>query len=363
MSKLKFLVLGVGGAGCAVLDHIIKSGCCENITFVAADTETESLDSSKAHHKIPLSLKTVWGRNANSSVKATGQAVKRAKRDITGYVTNVNMAFIIAGIGRDTGTGAAPVIANIIRKMGVLTIGIAYMPFLCNGQNCFEAARIGLENFKKNVDSLLVVENENLVNISDDTLLFSDAYKMADEVARQVVLGLTGTLSKHGFVELSFSELKSALHGAGTLLMSLGIGEGEERAKLAVQCAMISKNFPPLPWEAAKHIVVIMTTGPDVKLQEVMCVANSIKTNLMPATQLIFGHVIDEEDVGESIKVALFITSYPQYQQFSKYEAASGQQIQDEDDSPILYHSFNTFLEQQAKRHKIQSTSKSTIDA
>ena len=353
MSKLKFLVLGVGGAGCAVLDHIIESGCCENITFIAVDTESETLEQRKAQHKILLSPKTLWGRDTNKSAKTAGWAAKRAKHDLAGYVADANMAFIIAGMGRDTGTGAAPVIAKIIRKMGVLTIGIAYMPFLCDGQNCLETAQSGLENLKKNVDSMLVVDNENLVNLPDDTLLFSDAYKMADEVARQAVLGLTGSLSKNGFIELSFSELKAALRGAGTLLMSLGLGEGDERAKLAIQCAMISENFPPLPWEAAKHIIAIMTTGSDVKLQEVMCVANRIKTNMIPATQLIFGHVIDEEDAGEDIKVMLLITFYPRYQQLLKYEAGSCQQIQDEDDSPILYHSFNAFLEQQAKRHWI----------
>ncbi len=308
MSEIKTAVIGVGGAGCAVLDHIIQSGCGENIVFIAVDTDMKSLDRSSAHYKITLSTKSIWGRKMSSTLGTVRHAAKCSRGDIAGCLVDTKMAFIITGMGYVTGTRAAPVIAKNIRKTGVLTIGIAYLPFLCEGQSSEETAQLGLDNFKESVDSLFVVENEHLVDLADETLPFSDAYKMTDEVSRQAVLGLTSLLNQRGFIERRFEELQDALRGAGTLMMSLGVGEGEERAKIAVRDAIA-----PIPFEGTKHIIAVMTTGSGVRLQEVMYVADSIKKEMPSSVQLLFGHVIDDEDTNLNVKVTLFVTyqSYP----------------------------------------------------
>lgn len=308
MSEIKTAVIGVGGAGCAVLDHIIQSGCGENIVFIAVDTDMKSLDRSRAHYKITLSTKSIWGRKVSSTLGTVRHAAKCSSGDIAECLADTKMAFIITGMGYVTGTAAAPVIAKNIRKTGVLTIGIAYMPFLCEGQSSEETGQLGLDNFKESVDSLFVVENEHLIDLADETLPFSDAYKMSDEVSRQAVLGLTSLLNKRGFIERRFEELQDALRGAGTVMMSLGVGEGEERAKIAVRDAIA-----PIPFEGAKHIIAVMTTGPGVRLQEVMYVADSIKKGMPSSVQLLFGHVIDDEDTNLNVKVTLFVTyqSYP----------------------------------------------------
>lgn len=175
------VVLGIGNGGCRTLDYMIESGEYEGITFIAVDSDKESLNRSKARHKILLSWNPAWGKGINGNSKAVRRAAQRAVRDIAGYLEGADMAFIIAGMGGRTGTGLAPVLAETARKMGILTVGIVFLPFQFEGLTRLKAAHLGAEKFSRSVDSMLVVDNEKL-------------WKLVDEVPRQVIQGITGLI-------------------------------------------------------------------------------------------------------------------------------------------------------------------------
>ena len=282
----KSVIFGVGNAGCRTLNHILDSGQWKKITFFAVDTDRESLNSSKAHHKVFLSGKLRRHSGINGNSKVVRCAARQSMRDIDRYLVGVDTAFVVAGMGGVTGTGFAPVLAETAREMGILTVGIAFLPFRLEGQRRLKVAHIGVENFKRSVDSMFVVDNEELL-------------KLVDEVPRQAIQGITDLIGQN------FDEVRSALTGAGSTVMGIGFENGKERVEAAVQAAV---NYPldvPLELEAASRVIVNITTGPGVKYDEVEHTMNTVSEKMKTDAKLVFGHIIDE-NVGDSVKVTLF---------------------------------------------------------
>ena len=284
------VVLGIGNGGCRTLDYMIESGEYEGITFIAVDSDKESLNRSKARHKILLSWNPAWGKGINGNSKAVRRAAQRAVRDIAGYLEGADMAFIIPGMGGRTGTGLAPVLAETARKMGILTVGIAFLPFQFEGLTRLKAAHLGAEKFSRSVDSMLVVDNEKL-------------WKLVNEVPRQDVQSVSELLGKHGFVKTSFEDIRTMLRGASSTVMGLGVESGENRMENAIRSAI---GFPfNIPVEGASRVVLCMTTGPNVRLVELERAEKSIREKMNPDARLAFGHVIDK-NIGEEVKAVLF---------------------------------------------------------
>ena len=279
----KSVIFGVGNAGCRALDHMLDSGQWGKITFVAVDADRESLNSSKAHHKVFLSGKLRRHSGINGDSKEVRCAAWQSMCNIVRYLAGVDTAFIFAGMGGITGTGVAPVFAEIARAMGILTVGITFLPFHWEGQHRLKVANIGVESFKRRVDSLFVVDNEKL----------QEFFKLADEVPLQAIQGITSLIRQN------FDEVRSALTGAGSTVMGLGFENGVESA---VQAAV---NYPLAPLEAASRVIVNITTGPGVKHDEVEHTMNTVLEKMKTDAKLVFGHIIDE-DVGDSVKVTLF---------------------------------------------------------
>ena len=258
------IVFGVGGGGGNALNHIIESGV-QGVDFVAANTDAKALNLNKAQNKIILGEKLTRGLGAGANPQVGTDAAKESMDRIKEYITGADMLFVTAGMGGGTGTGAAPVIAEAAKEMGILVVGVVTLPFSFEMQKRLKTAQGGIEHLRKNVDALLVVENDRLLQLADDKLRIVDAYKMVDEVLRQAVQRVTDLITKPGFINLDFADIKTVMSNAGSAIMGIGVGEGESRAELAAKAA-IKSPLMSIPMEGARGILLNVTTGPDVTL-------------------------------------------------------------------------------------------------
>ena len=302
----KIVVFGVGGGGGNALNHIIESNV-QGVDFVAANTDARALDMNQAPNKIILGEQLTRGLGAGADPQKGANAAKESIDRIKEYITGADMLFVTAGMGGGTGTGAAPVIAGAAKDMGVLVVGVVTKPFGFEMGKRMKTAEAGIEDLKKNVDALLIVENDKLLQMDNGMKMkIIDAYKKVDEVLRQAVQGVTDLITKSGFVNLDFADIKAILTGAGTAIMGMGEGEGEDRARKAAQSA-ITSPLMTFPVTGAKGILLNVSTGTEITLGEMSDAAAIIEETADTEAQVIWGHVIDES-LGEKVHVTLIAT-------------------------------------------------------
>lgn len=302
------IVFGVGGGGGNALNHIINCGV-EGVEFVAANTDAKALAMNKAPNKIILGEKLTRGLGAGANPQVGTDAAKESVDRIREYITGADMLFVTAGMGGGTGTGAAPIIAEIAKEMGVLVVGVVTMPFSFEMRKRLSVANEGIARLKEKVDALLVVENDRLLGLADERLRLVDAYKMVDEVLRQAVQGVTDLILKPGVINLDFADIKTVMQNSGSAIMGIGVGEGDSRAELAAKAA-IKSPLMSVPMQGATGVLLNFTTGPDVTLYEVSKATDVIKSMADPNANVIWGHIIDEE-VGETIRLTIIATGFP----------------------------------------------------
>ena len=302
----KIVVFGVGGGGGNALNHIIESNV-QGVDFVAANTDARALDANKAPNKIILGEQSTRGLGAGADPSKGANAAKESLDKIKEYISGADMLFVTAGMGGGTGTGAAPVIAGVAKDMGVLVVGVVTKPFHFEMGKRMRTAEAGIEDLKKNVDALLVVENQRLLEMENGMKMkIVDAYKKVDEVLRQAVQGVTDLITQNGFVNLDFADIKAILTGAGMAIMGMGEGEGEDRARKAAEGA-IKSPLMNLALTGATGILLNVSTGPEITLQEMTEAASIIEETADQDAQVIWGHVIDES-LGEKVRVTLIAT-------------------------------------------------------
>ncbi|MBQ3448620.1 MAG: cell division protein FtsZ [Synergistaceae bacterium] len=302
----KIVVFGVGGGGGNALNHIIESNV-QGVDFVAANTDAKALDMSQAPNKIILGETLTRGLGAGANPQVGTNAAKESIDRIKEYITGADMLFVTAGMGGGTGTGAAPVIAEAARDMGILVVGVVTKPFGFEMSKRMKTAEAGIIELKKNVDALLIVENDRLLQMDSlSKMKLVDAYKKVDEVLRQAVQGVTDLITKNGFVNLDFNDVKAILTNAGTAIMGMGEGEGEDRAAKAAKNA-IDSPLMTFPVTGASGILLNVTTGSEILLNEMADAAKIIEETADPDAQVIWGHVIDDS-LGDKVHVTLIAT-------------------------------------------------------
>ncbi|MBQ7193524.1 MAG: cell division protein FtsZ [Synergistaceae bacterium] len=302
----KIVVFGVGGGGGNALNHIIESNV-QGVDFVAANTDARALDMNMAPNKIILGEALTRGLGAGADPQVGANAAKESIDRIKEYITGADMLFVTAGMGGGTGTGAAPVIAESARDMGVLVVGVVTKPFAFEMRKRMQTADAGIESLKKNVDALLVIENDKLLQMDNGAKMkMGDAYKKVDEVLRQAVQGVTDLITKSGFINLDFADIKAILTSAGMAIMGMGEGEGEDRAKKAAENALKSPLMT-VPVTGAKGILLNVTTGTEITLGEMTDAAQIIEATADADAKVIWGHVFDES-LGDKVHVTLIAT-------------------------------------------------------
>ena len=298
----KIVVLGVGGGGCNAVNRMLASNP-EAIDFIAVNTDSTALENSAAKKKIKIGAKLTKGLGAGGRPEVGEKAAEETAAEISQALEGVDMAFITAGMGGGTGTGAAPVVARLAREMGILTVAVVTKPFKFEGPKRMKYALQGIENLKEYVDTLLVIPNQKLIETADKSTTMSDAFKMADSVLNQGVTGISDLITKPGEINVDFADVCTVISNQG--LAHFGIGEAEdiqEAAKMAITSPLLETSI-----DGAKSVIVNFTSGPDLNLIEANAAAELISEALDPEAEFIFGTVVDNT-MGEKVKVTVIAT-------------------------------------------------------
>lgn len=291
-------VIGVGGAGGNAVNNMIQSQL-EGVEFVVANTDAQALTQSKSDHRIQLGAELTAGLGAGSRPDVGRDAAIESIDDIMAQISGSNMAFITAGMGGGTGTGAAPVIAHAAREAGILTVGVVTKPFQFEGVHRMRLAEAGIEEMQKYVDTLIVIPNQNLFRIATENTTFAEAFQLADEVLHSGVRGVTDLMIRPGMINLDFSDIKTVMSEMGKALMGTGEAEGERRAIEAAEKAISNPLLDDSTMKGARAVLINITGGMDISLFEVDEATNRIREEVDPEANIIFGTTLDESLQGK----------------------------------------------------------------
>ncbi|MBT6143191.1 cell division protein FtsZ [bacterium] len=305
MAKIK--VIGVGGGGSNAVNRMIKASL-QGVEFIAINTDAQALHYSDADNKINIGKSTTRGLGAGSDPTRGKQSAEESSEDIKAQLEGVNMVFITCGLGGGTGTGAAPVVADIAKEMGILTVGVVTKPFAFEGPRRNNHADDGLIALKEKVDTLITIPNDRILSIIDKKTPITEAFTVVDDVLRQGVQGISDLITVHGMINVDFADVKTVMEDAGSALMGIGYGSGEDRAVEAAKAA-ISSPLLEMDIEGAKGILFNITGGSDLSMFEVDEAARIITEAADPDATIIFGSVINENYTGE-IKITVVATGF-----------------------------------------------------
>jgi cell division protein FtsZ len=300
-------VVGVGGGGVNAVNRMIEAGL-RGVEFIAVNTDAQTLLMSDAEVKLDIGRETTRGLGAGSDPAVGETAATEHADEIEEILKGADMVFITAGEGGGTGTGGAPVIAGIARELGALTIGVVTRPFGFEGRKRATQADLGITALKDAVDTLIVVPNDRLLQVADPSMPMVDAFRMADQVLYQGVDGITSLITTPGLINLDFADVKSVMAGAGSALMGIGIGSGEDRAAEAARAA-VSSPLLESSIDGAKGVLLSISGPTDLTLHEVNQAADAITRVAHPDANIIFGAVVDDA-IGEEVRVTVVAAGF-----------------------------------------------------
>jgi len=311
--QARIKVVGVGGSGGNAINTMIQFGL-EGVEFIAVNTDAQALNANEAAIKIPIGQAVTKGLGAGADPergrKAALEDVNRLKEAIQG----ADMVFITAGMGGGTGTGAAPVIAQLAREQGALTVGVVTKPFVFEGRQRARRAELGLATLGDHVDTLITIPNQKLISLSDEELTFVEAFRKADEVLFQAVQGISDLITQEGIVNVDFADVRTVMDNMGRALMGTGCAKGEGRARLAAEQAITSPLLDDISVEGATGVLINIVGGPDLKMREIEEAATLIQEQAHEDANIIFGASI-VEGMADMIKVAVIATGFNRSEQ------------------------------------------------
>ena len=300
-------VIGVGGAGNNAVNRMIEAGI-KNVEFIAVNTDRQALQLSKASTKIQIGEKLTRGLGAGANPDIGAQAAEESRTEVAEALRGADMVFVTAGMGGGTGTGAAPIVAGTAKEMGILTIGVVTKPFTFEGKKRLSQAERGIESLKGKVDTLVVIPNDKLLQIIDRKTSIIEAFRMADDVLRQGVQGISDLIAVPGLINLDFADVKTIMLDRGMAHMGVGRASGENRAedaaKQAIQSPMLETSI-----EGARGVIINITGGSDVGLHEANTAAELVQRSADPEANIIFGSVTDDS-MGDEIQITVIATGF-----------------------------------------------------
>ena len=290
--KPRIIVCGVGGGGCNAVNNMIASGL-SGVDFLVANTDAQALMSSRAERVLQMGLQVTEGLGAGAQPEIGRAAAEEAREEIREQLHGAHMCFVTAGMGGGTGTGAAPVIAQIAREMGILTVGVVTKPFHFEGQRRMRIAEAGIGELQTSVDTLIVIPNQNLFRIATERTTFADAFAMADQVLYSGVASVTDLMVKEGLINLDFADVRSIMRGMGKAMMGTGEASGERRASLAAEAAIANPLLDEVSMRGARGLLISITGGDDLTLYEVDEAASRIRQEVDEDANIILGATFD----------------------------------------------------------------------
>ena len=300
-------VIGVGGGGGNAVNRMVESGV-QGVEFISINTDMQALNFSQAGTKIQIGEKLTKGQGAGANPEIGRKAAEESKEQIAAALANTHMVFITAGMGGGTGTGAAPVVAQIAREMGILTVGVVTRPFAFEGKKRLEQALGGIDELNKNVDSLDIIPNERLNYVSEQKITFKNAFEIADGVLRQAVANISELITVPGFINLDFADVTSVMKDAGYAHIGTGRAAGKDKAAEAARMA-ISSPLLETSIDMAHGVIVSVIGSDDIGLDEVETAATMVQQAAHPDAHIIFGAFIDDT-MDDEIRVVVIATGF-----------------------------------------------------
>ena len=306
-SFARIKVVGIGGGGCNAVNRMIAEGL-QGIEFISINTDAQALLKSQAQTRVRIGDKSTRGLGAGGDPKIGQAAAEESAEELYEVLKGADMVFVTAGLGGGTGTGAAPVVAQIAKEIGALTIGVVTRPFSFEGAHRSRSAEQGAMRLKEHADTLIVIPNDRLLQIVTKNVGLNDAFRMADDVLRQGIQGISELITIPGLINLDFADVRTIMSEGGAALMAVGQASGEDRAKIAAEQA-ISSQLLDVTINGARGILFNVTGGSNLSLYEVNQAAAIIKETASPDVNLIFGAVVDE-NMGDNIRITVIATGF-----------------------------------------------------
>ncbi|HEY6000325.1 MAG TPA: cell division protein FtsZ [bacterium] len=301
-------VIGIGGGGGNAVNSMVAAGV-EGVKFIAANTDLQSLSTSLAGSKLQIGAKLTKGLGAGANPEVGRKAANEDSTRIAEAIHGTDLLFITAGLGGGTGTGAAPVIANIAKEMGILTVGVVTKPFPFEGQRRMRQAEEGLRELRDNVDTLITIPNQRLLGVVDRKTTLLESFRMADDILRQAVAGIADLVTVPGLVNVDFADVRTVMSRMGRAVMGVGVARGDNRATEAANRAISSPLLEDGSIDGAHGVLINVTCGPDLSLQEANEAANIVQKAVSEDAQIIWGTVI-RQDQQEDIVITVIATGF-----------------------------------------------------
>ena len=315
---VKIKVIGVGGGGNNVVNRMVRGGV-QGVDFIAVNTDKQALNASAAGYKLQIGEKLTGGKGAGSNPDVGRQAAEESRTQIGKALEDTDMVFVTAGMGGGTGTGAAPIVAEVAREQGVLTVGVVTKPFGFEGIRRMRAAEAGIAALRDKVDSLVIIPNERLKYATDQKITFANAFEIADDVLRQAVQSISDLIRDTGFINLDFADVTAIMKEAGLAHMGVGRaagkGKAEEAARMAISSPLLETSI-----EGARGVLINITGSPDIGLEEVEQAATLVQQAVHPEALTIFGATFDET-LDDEMRVTVIATGFAEGE--GKYKAAA----------------------------------------
>ena len=300
-------VVGVGGGGNNVVNRMVRSGA-KGVDFIAVNTDKQALNASSANYKLQIGEKLTGGKGAGSNPEIGRKAAEESRNQISKALEETDMVFVTAGMGGGTGTGAAPVVAEIARELGVLTVGVVTKPFGFEGRKRAQQAEAGISELRDKVDSLVIIPNERLKFATDQKITFANAFEIADDVLRQAVQSISDLIRDTGFINLDFADVTAIMKDAGMAHMGVGRaagkGKAEEAARMAISSPLLETSI-----NGARGVLINVTGSMDMGLEEVEQAASLVQDAVHPDALTIFGATFDEE-LDDEMRVTVIATGF-----------------------------------------------------
>jgi len=307
-SIAKIKVIGIGGGGNNAVSSMITTGKIKGVEFVAVNTDSQALLNNPAGVKLQIGENLTKGLGSGADPEIGHQAAEESREKIKELLVDTDMVFITAGMGGGTGSGGAPLVAELAKEAGALTVAVVTKPFAFEGIRRMSVADDALEELKEKVDTLIVIPNQKLLDVVDKKMTLQEAFRVADSVLGQGVQGISDLITVPGLINVDFADVRAIMTDAGTALMGVGMGTGENRAQMAARTA-ISSPLLEVKIDGARGILFNITGGPDLTMSEVSEAAEMISQHADPDANIIFGATIDEA-MGDQIKISVIATGF-----------------------------------------------------
>ena len=310
-SVVSIKVIGVGGGGNNVVNRMVRTGT-KGVEFIAVNTDKQALEASSATIKIQIGEKLTNGQGAGADPEVGRKSAEESRKQISEVLENTDMVFITAGMGGGTGTGAAPIVADIAKEQGILTVGVVTKPFRFEGPRRMRQAEAGIAELRTKVDSLVIIPNERLKLASDQKITMLNAFEIADDVLQQAVQSISDLIKNTGFINLDFADVSAVMKDAGRAHMGVGRAAGknkaEEAAKMAISSPLLETSI-----NGARGVLINVTGSMDIGLEEVETAANQVQEAAHPEANIIFGATFDET-LEDEIRVTVIATGFDENQ-------------------------------------------------